>query len=61
MSANDYGDAAGDASDGRGRRASGPPELVFSRAVLARIWAGQHRLRERLRNAGTASGGRRNG
>ncbi|MFO8005113.1 hypothetical protein [Thioalkalivibrio sp.] len=61
MSANEYGDAAGDEADRMGPRASGPPELVFSRAVLARIWAGQHRLRQRLRDASTASGDRRNG
>ncbi len=61
MSANEFGDAAGDDADRMGPRANGPPDPVFSRAALARIWAGQHRLRERLRNAGTASGDRRNG
>lgn len=61
MSADEFGDTGGDEGDRTGARANGPVDLVFSRAVLARIWTGQHRLQQKLRNAKTAGGGRRNG
>lgn len=61
MNTNNMGDAAGDDTDRRGTRATGHPELVFSRAVLARIWNGQIQLWEKFQDANAASPGCRRG
>lgn len=61
MTANELGNAPGDALDRTGSCADGGDGPVFSRSALARIWSGQERLRQKMRSRTSTSAAHRNG
>ncbi|OOC51169.1 hypothetical protein [Thioalkalivibrio versutus] len=61
MTANELGNAAGDALDRKGTCAEAGDGTTFSRSALARIWSGQERLRQKMRSRTSTSAAHRNG